>query len=95
LFQLTKEEYDGLRFQIETLENSHFLRSQFVTSNSRGGIRYLPHDFTEQGVDMLSGVLNSDKGELVAHQRKIDENKNPLCISGLKCVVVPCNVCNG
>lgn len=60
-FQLTKEEYDGLRFQIETLENSHSLRSQFVTSNSRGGIRYLPYAFTEQGVAMLSGVLDSDK----------------------------------
>jgi seryl-tRNA synthetase len=32
-----------------------------VTSNSRGGIRYLPYAFTEQGVAMLSGVLNSDK----------------------------------
>jgi hypothetical protein len=32
-----------------------------VTSNSRGGARYLPYAFTEQGVAMLSGVLHSDK----------------------------------
>lgn len=37
------------------------LRCNFSTSNSRGGTRYLPFAFTEQGVAMLSGVLNSDK----------------------------------
>ena len=36
------------------------LRSQFVTSN-RGGRRYLPYAFTEQGVAMLSSVLNSER----------------------------------
>jgi phage regulator Rha-like protein len=36
------------------------LRSQFVTSKSgRGGRRYLPYAFTEQGVAMLSSVLRS------------------------------------
>jgi hypothetical protein len=35
------------------------LRSQIVTSN-RGGIRYLPYAFTEQGVAMLSSVLRSE-----------------------------------
>lgn len=34
------------------------LRSQIATSN-RGGIRYMPFAFTEQGVAMLSSVLNS------------------------------------
>lgn len=48
MFQLTKEEFDGLRFQIET-------------SEGRGGTRYLPYAFTEQGVAMLSGILHSDK----------------------------------
>jgi hypothetical protein len=61
MFQLTKEEFEGLRFQIETSENSDSLRSQFATSKGRGGTRYLPHAFTEQGVAMLSGILNSDK----------------------------------
>ncbi len=48
-FQLTREEFDSLR-------------SQFVTSNEeggRGGRRYLPNVFTEQGVAMLSAVLKS------------------------------------
>lgn len=47
MFQLTKAE----------LEN---WRSQFVTSNSeKMSLRYKPYAFTEQGVSMLSGVLNS------------------------------------
>jgi phage regulator Rha-like protein len=37
------------------------LRCNFSTSNSRGGTRYLPFAFTEQGVAMLSGILNSEK----------------------------------
>jgi ORF6N domain len=38
------------------------LRSQFVTSNvGRGGRRYLPYAFTEQGVAMLSSVLKSPR----------------------------------
>lgn len=36
------------------------LRSQIVTSN-RGGLRYMPFAFTEQGIAMLSSVLNSEK----------------------------------
>jgi len=40
------------------------LRSQFVTS-SWGCSRYLPMAFTEQGVAMLSSVLNSDRAILV------------------------------
>ncbi|ABW68363.1 ORF6N domain-containing protein [Desulfosudis oleivorans] len=47
MFELTREE-----FQV--------LRSQIVTS-SWGGSRYVPMAFTEQGVAMLSGVLNSDR----------------------------------
>ncbi len=48
MFQLTKSEWDSLRLQIET-------------SKGRGGTRYLPYAFTEQGLAMLSGILNSDK----------------------------------
>lgn len=50
-FQLTKEEYA-------------FLRLQFVTLKETGSGRhskYLPYAFTEQGVAMLSGILNSPK----------------------------------
>lgn len=46
------------RSQIVTL-NDENLKSQIVTS-SWGGVRKLPFAFTEQGVAMLSGVLNSD-----------------------------------
>jgi len=49
MFQLTKDEFDTLR-------------SQFVTSNERrGGRRYLPYAFTEQGIAMLSSVLYSKR----------------------------------
>jgi phage regulator Rha-like protein len=62
MFQLTKEEFEDLRFQIETTEKSDkTLRLQIETSKGRGGTRYLPYAFTEQGVAMLSGILNSDK----------------------------------
>ena len=37
------------------------LRSQFATSNGRGGRRYIPYVFTELGVAMLSSVLNSER----------------------------------
>ena len=61
MFQLTKGEYEILRFQIETSEpKQNPLRFQSETSN-RGGTRYLPFVFTEQGVAMLSGVINSKK----------------------------------
>jgi hypothetical protein len=46
-----------------TLKEFRALRSQFVTSNSpsRGGRRYMPYAFTEQGVAMLSSVLRSER----------------------------------
>ena len=48
MIQLNKEEFENLRFQ-------------FGTSSRWGGRRYLPYAFTEQGVAMLSSVLNSDR----------------------------------
>jgi hypothetical protein len=45
MFQLTDVEWDSLRLQFET--------------SKRGGRRYLPYAFTEQGVAQLSSVLNS------------------------------------
>lgn len=47
MFQLSEKEFGNLRSQIET--------------SSWGGRRYLPYAFTEQGVAMLSSVLNSDR----------------------------------
>ena len=48
MFQLTPEELRSLRFQ-------------FGTSKARGGLRYRPYAFKEQGVAMLSSVLNSGR----------------------------------
>ena len=46
MFELTQEEWNNLRSQIAT--------------SSWGGKRYPPFAFTEQGIAMLSSVLNSD-----------------------------------
>ena len=54
MFQLTADEYSRLRSQIVTSNP----RLQIV-SLGRGGRRYLPYVFTEQGVAMLSSVLRS------------------------------------
>ena len=48
MFQLTKKEFENLRFQ-------------FGTSSRWGGRRYPPYVFTEQGVAMLSSVLKSKR----------------------------------
>lgn len=63
MFQLSKEEFEELRFQFEVSESHYSSRSQIVTlKNKRGqNLKYLPFVFTEQGVAMLSGVINSDK----------------------------------
>jgi len=57
MFQLSKKEFEILRFQFETSKN---LKSQIVILK-RGGRRYEPYVFTEQGVAMLSSVLNSKR----------------------------------
>jgi len=54
MFQLTKEEF------LIVQEGTSSLRSQIATSK-RGGRRYFPYVFTEQGVAMLSTVLNSER----------------------------------
>ena len=53
MFQLTADEADILRCQIGT------------SKKGRGGRRYFPYVFTEQGVAMLSTVLNSERAVLV------------------------------
>jgi hypothetical protein len=62
MFQLTKEQWESLRFQAETPEENS-LRPQIATLKTGRGLhtKYLPYAFTEQGIAMLSGVLNSDK----------------------------------
>ena len=53
---------DDFMFKLSKEEFAHW-RSQFVTSNSSDmmGLRYPPMAFTEQGVAMLSSVLNSKR----------------------------------
>jgi len=46
-------------FRLSVDEHASALRCQFGTSKGRGGRRYLPFAFTEQGVAMLSSVLSS------------------------------------
>ncbi len=48
MFRLTKQEYDSSRFHFGTLKRGQ-------------NLKYLPYVFTEQGVAMLSSVLNSDR----------------------------------
>ena len=55
MFEITESEYNVLKIS---------LRSQSVTSN-KGGIRYMPFAFTEQGIYMLATVL---RGELAEQQ---------------------------
>jgi hypothetical protein len=59
MFQLTKEEYDSLRFQKGTLKDNQNIRLQIETLRWGKHSKYLPYAFTEQGVAMLSSVLNS------------------------------------
>ena len=73
-FQLTKDEYQNLKFQIGT-----------SNIKEHGGIRKLPYVFTEQGVAMLSSVLRTKNAAKVSvnimnafvyMRRLINENKN-------------------
>lgn len=60
VFRLTKEEAKSLRSHF-AISNDN-VSSQFAASNKgRGGRRHLPYAFTEQGVAMLSSVLNSEQ----------------------------------
>ncbi|HOZ52666.1 MAG TPA: ORF6N domain-containing protein [Chitinophagaceae bacterium] len=63
MFRLTLAEWQSIRSQIVTAsEDSISLRSQIVTaSQNKRNTSITPYAFTEQGVAMLSGVLNSDR----------------------------------
>jgi hypothetical protein len=54
MFQLTKDEHESLRSQIEISKKV-----------GHGGRRYEPFAFTEQGVAMLSSILNSENAILI------------------------------
>ena len=63
MFRLTATEWETMRSQIvTTLGESETMSSQFVmTYPSKRPKTALPFAFTEQGLAMLSGILNSDK----------------------------------
>lgn len=82
MFQLTSAEADSLRFQIGMSKTT-----------GRGGRRYRPYVFTEQGVAMLSGVLNSKRAvqvniaimrafvklrEMIASHKDLEKKLNEL-----------------
>lgn len=56
-FQLDREEYESLRCRIVTSNGAQ---------SGRGGRRYMPYAYTEQGIAMLSGLLNSQKAVQVS-----------------------------
>lgn len=73
MFQLTRDEYESLRVQVE-ISNSAHLRRQTGASNEqasrsqdrtlqpgRGGRRYMPFVFTEHGALMAANVLKSER----------------------------------
>ncbi len=67
MFQLTIEETEGLRYQTG------------ISKTGRGGRRYLPYAFTEQGVAMLSSVLRSKRAVRGEHHNPQSEIQNPKC----------------
>ena len=61
MFQLTPDEWEGMRSQIVTSYPSNSpMKSQIVTA-SRRKLTAIPYAFTEQGVAMLSSVLRSQR----------------------------------
>jgi ORF6N domain-containing protein len=81
MFQVGEDEWERLRCQIGisnkgATPSRSGLKFQIGTSNRRrGGRRYLPYAFTEQGVAMLSSVLRSPRAvqvKLAALERKYD-----------------------
>ena len=63
MFRLSALEWQSLSSQIVMMETNNYPTSQsevLTLPKNRTG-KYLPFAFTEQGVAMLSGILNSDK----------------------------------
>ncbi len=73
MFRLNSLEWEQIHLQFAPASGEFVLRSQIVTSKTSGvtsqsstfkgsgGKRYLPFAFTEQGIAMLSSILNSDR----------------------------------
>lgn len=63
MFQLSAEEYEGIRSRFVTASKTTDPNSSQIVTSSRKhrGLRYRPYAFTEQGVAMLSSVLRSPR----------------------------------
>ncbi len=62
MFRLSVAEWQAMRSQSVTASKSTSMRSQSVTAlQNKRNTSVTPYAFTEQGVAMLSGILNSDK----------------------------------
>ena len=69
MFQLSIAEWNSLRSKNTTSRTDESLRSQIVTSKTnRGGRRYAPYVFTEQGIAMLAAVLRSETAVKISIQ---------------------------
>lgn len=86
MFEVSKKEYNALRYQIGTIEKEgKSLKAPNTTLKRGQHSKYLPFAFTEQGVAMLSGVLNSERAvnvniaimrAFVQLRKLIDTNKD-------------------
>ena len=70
MFILTKDEFESLR-------------SQFVTSNKRGGTRYMPFAFTDQNdinedTRMQLELINQALAELQSFKKREEKPRNPI-----------------
>jgi hypothetical protein len=60
MFRLSEEEWESLRSQIVMSSGKDNSSQNVMSPKKHRGAVYLPYVFTEQGVSMLSGVLNSE-----------------------------------
>lgn len=61
MFRLTELEWEDMRSQIVTASGESEPKGNVIIYQTKRNIAVTPYAFTEQGVAMLSGVLNSDR----------------------------------
>ena len=61
MFRLTLDEWESMRSQIATASGNNMQSQNVTASQKRRNVSATPYAFTEQGLAMLSGILNSDK----------------------------------
>lgn len=82
MFQLTSVEWTNLKSQFVTSSTKNTVSQTNTTSiqitniSNWGGTRKLPYAFTEQGVAMLSGILNSDRAIQMPARPELRSGRN-------------------